>query len=95
MATAKKATTKKPATKNAEPKAEPQGPQVEGFAVVDYEGLDMLDCERCEFNTFDVGSAKAHAHVHQRAESAEQERADLTEHLTETAQVTEAPDEQG
>jgi len=60
MPTAKKTPAKKP-----EKVEEPKGPEVEGFHVVDYEGLDKLDCDRCEFNTFDLGSAKAHLTWHE------------------------------
>lgn len=77
--------TKKTAAKRKEP--EPQGPQVEGFKVVDYEGLDLLVCETCGFDTFDVGSAKAHITGHDRADAVAAELADITEHLAERAQV--------
>lgn len=83
----KKTTAKKPAAKK-----EPEpGPQVEvpgGFRLVDYEGLDQLVCERCGFNTFDVGSAKAHLREHTITDTNAQELAELTEHLSEHAQVT-------
>jgi hypothetical protein len=86
MAT-KKATTKKPATKKAEPK-EPEPTQVDGFATVDYEGNEMFVCDRCGFDTFSTEAAELHLSTHSRLEAAAQERADLTDNLTSTAQVT-------
>jgi hypothetical protein len=87
MAAPKRAAVKK--------ESEPQGPQVEGFKVIDYEGLDMLVCDRCGFDTFDLGSAKSHLGEHKRADDLAELTKETTEHLTETAQVTieEAPDE--
>jgi hypothetical protein len=90
MATAKKPTTKK----KAEPK-EPEPTQVDGFTTVDYEGNEMFVCDRGDFDTFSPEAAAFHMSTHEWLEKAEQERADLTEHLAERAQVTEAPDEQG
>ena len=84
---AKKTTAKK--------KPEPEGPQVDGFKVIDYEGLDMLVCDRCGFDTFDLGSAKTHARQHDQDAAAAAEVDEITEHLAERAQVTEVTDEQG
>jgi len=84
MPTAKKTTARKPKPEKVE---EPKGPEVEGFEVVEYEGLDMLDCERCEFNTFDLGSAKAHHNDHERADEEAQTVAELTENLASHAQL--------
>ncbi len=93
MATAKKATAAK---KKAEPK-EPEPVTVDGFETKEYEGLDLLVCERCGFDTFDQGSAKAHAADHGKDEAAAAEVADLTQNLATTAQVTteEEPDVDG
>jgi hypothetical protein len=82
MPTAKKATAKKP-------KAEPKGPEVDGFEVKEYEGLDLLVCERCGFDTFDVGSAKAHGKEHERTDADAATVVELTENLASLAQVTE------
>ena len=80
---AKKTAARKP---KAEP--EPKGPEVEGFEVKDYEGMDLLVCERCGFDTFDLGSAKAHLKQHATDDQNAEELASLTENLSETAQVT-------
>jgi hypothetical protein len=84
----KKTTTKKKAE-------EPQPTLVDGFTTVDYEGHEMFVCDRCGFDTFSTEAAPLHLATHGRLENAEKERADLTEHLTETSQVTqEEPDGQ-
>jgi hypothetical protein len=93
MAEAKKATAKTAAPKKKE---EPKGPEVEGFEVKDYEGLDLLVCKRCGFDTFDIGSAKAHGREHARTDADQTQRAELTENLAEHAQVTtEVADDEG
>lgn len=80
-------------------KKEPEGPQVEGFRVVEYEGLDSLECMRpkCGFQTFDMGSAKAHTTAHEAEDAAHAARKDWTWNLRATSQVSEdmevAPDE--
>ena len=82
----KKTTARKPAAKK-EPEP-PKGPEVEGFTVTEYEGMDLLICERCGFDTFDLGSAKAHLKQHATDDQNAELLASLTENLPETAQVT-------
>jgi hypothetical protein len=102
--TAKKTTTQKPGeyTVGLEgdemfvPLKKGKSFHVEGFKVIDYEGLDMLVCDRCGFDTFDLGSAKSHLGEHQRTDDLAELTKDTTEHLAENAQVTEeATDDQG
>lgn len=87
-----------PKKTTARAKKEPEKPEpvtVDGFETVDYEGMDLLQCERCEFNTFDLGSAKAHLHGHTISDTNAAELAELTENLADHAQVTttEEPDD--
>lgn len=83
-----------PAKKKAEPKEEPKV-TVDGFQIVEYEGMDLLVCDRGDFDTFDLGSAKAHLKEHARMDTDIAQLAELTEHLSDHAQVTttEEPDE--
>ncbi len=71
-------------------KKAPEGPQVEGFRVVEYAGLDSLECMRpkCGFQTFDVGSAKAHTNAHEADDNAGDALAELKAHLSERAQMS-------
>ena len=71
-------------------KKQPEGPQVDGFRVVEYEGLDSLECTRprCGFQTFDVGSAKAHTGQHEKDDDAGDVLAELKANLSKRAQVS-------
>ena len=78
------------AKKKAEPKDTPSKPEIEGFRVIDYEGLDSLECTRpkCGFQTFDVGSAKAHTNAHEADDDAGDVLAELKANLSKRAQVS-------
>ena len=79
----------KKTTKKEEP---PRVEVPDGFRLVDYEELDLLQCERCEFNTFDIGSAKAHTKGHTISDANADQLRDFTENLADHAQVTTTED---
>ena len=70
-------------------KPEPEPTTVEGFTTSDYEGLELLVCDRCGFDTFSVDQANAHRDEHGQQDARTAELDDITEHLAERAQVTE------
>lgn len=71
-------------------KAEEKAPEVEGFTLLDYEGLDMYQCDRCRagWTTFKAEDAEVHAKTHEGEEDLAQTRAEVEADLVNRAQVT-------
>ena len=75
--------------KKKEPE-KPKAPEVKGFTVLEYEGMDMWQCDRCRagWTTFNPEAAEEHAKTHEGEDEIAQTRAEVEADLVNRAQVT-------